>query len=100
MLRNRRFSVLTLCLVFLASTPLAQQSDRAGALDEQIGRIFQSVEYQAPRFGPARWLPDGTAYSIVERAADRAEVSDIVRYDAATGARSVLLAGTALIPAR
>ena len=95
---NARFSALTLCLVFIASITLAQQSDRARALDEQIGRIFQSLEYQAPRFGPARWLPDGTTYTVVERAADRAEVADIIRVAAATGARSVLLAGTSLIP--
>jgi dipeptidyl-peptidase-4 len=98
MTRHARLAPLTLCLVLLPFATLAQQIERARALDEQIGRIFQSNEYQAPRFGPARWLPDGTAYTIVERSADRAEVSDIVRYDAATGARAVLLAGSALIP--
>ncbi len=75
----------------------AQQSDRARALDEQIGRIFQANDYQVPRFGPARWLPDGTAYTVVEPSSNRADMSDIVRYDAATGARTVLIAGSALI---
>jgi dipeptidyl-peptidase-4 len=76
----------------------AQQLDRARALDEQIGRIFQTREYEVPRFGPARWLPDGVAYSTVERSADRADARDIVRYDAVTGARTILIAGSRLVP--
>src|SRR5919108_307829 len=45
----------------------AQTTERLRALDEQLGRIFQSSDYTVPRFGPARWLPDGTAYAVVER---------------------------------
>src|SRR5262249_13220861 len=44
-------------------------------------------EFDTPRFGPARWLPDGTAYAIVER---HGEDSQIARYEAATGQRTVL----------
>ena len=63
---------------------LAQQDDRARALEQQIDRIYQANEYALPRFGPARWLADGTAYTTVERTTGRGG-SDIVRYDAATG---------------
>ena len=42
---------------------------------------------------------DGTAYTTVERGTGQAGGSDIVRYDAATGARSILIANTQLIPA-
>lgn len=73
----------------------AQGSDRA-ALDAQLGRIFQDHAYDPPAFGPARWLPDGAGYSTVEPAAGGG--SDIVRYDAATGARTVLVAGSRLVP--
>ncbi len=76
----------------------AQQTDRARALDEQIDRIFRTREYEVPRFGPARWLPDGTAYSTVERSADRADGRDIVRYDAGSGARTILVSGSRLVP--
>src|SRR5574341_2378105 len=86
-----------LLVALLSTAPLAQQSERARALDEQIGRIFAANEYRLPRFGPARWLPDGTAYAVVERSSD-GKSGDIVRYDAATGARSVLIAATALVP--
>ena len=76
----------------------AQAPDRLQPLNDQLGRIFQANEYSVPRFGPARWLPDGTAYTTVEKSTDRADAWDIVRYDAATGARSIVLAGTRLVP--
>ena len=75
----------------------AQQATPVSALSAQIDRIFNTRDYSTPRFGPARWLPDGTAYAIVEEAA-RGSGSEIVRYDAATGARSVLVPASKLIP--
>ncbi len=78
---------------------LARQDDRVRTLDEQIGRIFDANEYAVPRFGPARWRPDGASYTTVEASASPKGASDIVGYDAATGAREVLVAGTRLVPA-
>jgi dipeptidyl-peptidase-4 len=99
MIPTRR-PLLTLAILLLAgAAPIAQQDERARALNEQIGRIFESGDYAVPRFGPARWRPDGISYSTVEPSADAPGASDIVRYDAATGARSVLVAGARLIPA-
>ena len=88
-----------LALVLFSAVAAAEQVDRARALDEQIGRIFASSTYQVPRFGPARWLADGRAYTTVEQSAERKDAWDIVRYDAATGTRSVVIPGTKLIPA-
>jgi dipeptidyl-peptidase-4 len=75
----------------------AQQADRAAALEERINRIFQSRDYDVPRFGPARWLPDGSGYTTVERSAS-GDGWDIIRYDAGSGARSVLVPGSRLVP--
>jgi len=87
---KRRVAVLA---AVIAATVVAnaQQSDRARLLDEQIGRIFQANEYAVPRFGPARWLADGTSYTTIEK-------GDIVRYDAASGARTVVVASARLVP--
>jgi dipeptidyl-peptidase 4 len=74
----------------------AQPSDRASALAAQIDRIFKAREYDAPRFGPARWLPDGAAYAIVERGESGG--AGIVKYDAATGAKSALVPPAKLVP--
>jgi dipeptidyl-peptidase 4 len=83
---THRVSVIALA-VALVTPAGAQQADVASALRAQIDRIYTQQAYAAPRFGPARWLPDGAAYAIVERGQGGAEIA---RYDAATGARSVL----------
>jgi dipeptidyl-peptidase-4 len=98
-MRTNRGALVLVAFVLLTAAPSAQQTDRARVLDEQIGRIYQANEYRLPRFGPARWLPDGSAYTVVERVGEKATASDIVRYDAATGARTTLFAGAALVPA-
>ena len=90
---------LVLWALILGAAAGAQQDERARALDLQIDRIFKTNDYALPRFGPARWLTDGTAYTIVEPAAAPAKGSDIVRYEAATGARTILIAATQLVPA-
>ena len=95
---QHRVPALVLTFAVCTVAVSAQQTDRVRTLDEQIGRIFDSNEYQPSRFGPARWLPDGTAYTVVERSPERPGASDIVRYDAATNARTVLLAGSLLVP--
>src|SRR6185436_10432451 len=83
---RRVYAVALLAIAFLSS-PQAQQADVAAAFRAQIDRIYTAHAYDAPRFGPARWLPDGTAYAIVERNATGAEIA---RYDASSGARSVM----------
>ena len=96
----QRVQTLTLLslLALVQVVPLAQPAETRRRLDEQIGQIFASGTYAVPRFGPARWLADGTAYTTVEKSADRDDAWDIVRYDAATGARTILIAGTRLLP--
>jgi len=84
-------------VILLAASPLvAQTLDRAG-VDRQLGRIFQDGAYDVPAFGPARWMDDGAAYTTVESGGP-AGGSDLVRYDAVTGARTVLVASARLVP--
>ena len=94
---SRLKPMLTAVAVLVLTTAVpAQQDERLRALDQQIDRIYKDNEYALPRFGPARWLGDGTAYTTVERAEGGG--SNIVRYDAATGTRSVLISSTQLTP--
>src|SRR5918994_6396505 len=83
-----RLCATALLAVALVSSPAAQQSDPHAPLRAQIDSIFKDRAYDAPRFGPARWQADGKAYAIVERQAGGG--AEIARYDAATGARSVV----------
>ncbi|MEO8677553.1 MAG: S9 family peptidase [Vicinamibacterales bacterium] len=95
--RHPRLPLFVLA-VALATAGLDAQADRAKALDDQIGQIFSTTTYQVPRFGPARWLPDGSSYTTVERSAD-GNGRDIVRYDAASGTRTILISSKQLVPA-
>ena len=97
MTRSRHVVLVLAVATLLSGAVSAQQDERARTLDQQLDRIFKTNEYTLPRFGPARWLEDGTAYTTVERAPGAADVWDIVRYDAATGARSILVPGSRLM---
>jgi dipeptidyl-peptidase 4 len=81
----------SLLLVFSA-TLCAQQSKLT------LDRIFSSSDFRSESFGPARWLEDGRSYTTLEPSRANKEANDIVRYDATTGERSVLIAGTSLTP--
>ena len=94
---------IRLAIVLAVSTAAAvalsgQQADPSAALYQQIDRIFKDRAYEAPRFGPGRWLPDGTAYAVVERPSGGAAGSEIVRYDAVTGERTILVPSSKLVP--
>ena len=89
--------VLAMLVIAAAVAAHGQRVDPAGALRAQLDRIFTDRAYDPPRFGPAIWLPDGTAYSILEKTAGAAGGSEIARYDAATGARTVLVPASRLV---
>ncbi len=93
---TRRLALGAALVLTMAVAADAQLLDRAG-VDRQLGRIFQDGAYDPPAFGPARWMADGTAYTTVETTPTGG--TDLVRYDAATGARSVLVASARLVPA-
>jgi dipeptidyl-peptidase-4 len=88
---NRR--AIVLLLVAGAATTGAQTPTPARLTLE---RIFASPEFFGERFGPARWLASGDAYTTLEAGANGG--ADIVRYDAATGVRTVLVPAARLTP--
>ena len=77
----------SLLLLAVATTALRGQSSDPGRLTLQ--RIFASRDFFGERFGPAKWLASGDAYTTLELAVGGG--TDIVRYDAASGARTVLV---------
>ena len=91
-MRQYRLVHAAIAIVVLAAASIAAQQDAAGAVDDRLGRIFDANEYAVPRFGPARWRPDGVSYAVIEGSPNGGG-SDIVRYDAATGVRDVLVGG-------
>jgi hypothetical protein len=63
-----------------------------------VHRLYGTRDFASERFGPARWIENGAAYTTVEPSADLQGGSDIVRYETATGARSVLVSARQLLP--
>jgi dipeptidyl-peptidase-4 len=79
----------------LVAAPLTAQVPAQAA--DMLRRLFASREFAPEHFGPTRWIAGGAAYTTVEPASDNGG-SDLVRYETATGARSVVVAARQLIP--
>ncbi len=99
--RNRvpGHSLLLVALSALLAPPSSVAAQVPAATTAALQQIFASRYYAPERFGPARWIEGGTAYTTLERSTATKGGFDIVRYDAKTGARSVLIAAAALVPA-
>ena len=68
------------------------------ALHAELRRIFDTEDYAPDRFGPARWLDGGDAYTTLEPSEAVEGAQDIVRYDTASGRRDVLVSAARLVP--
>ena len=83
----RRVVLTLVAVAVLASVSVSAQIP--AGLDSMLHRLYASRDFASARFGPARWIENGDAYTTVEPSAD-GKGADIVRYETATGARSVL----------
>jgi dipeptidyl-peptidase-4 len=93
--RLKSFGAVLAAGFFFSLAVYAQPGDkRILTLD----RIFSSNDFRSETFGPARWLDDGSAYTTLEPAPANKEARDIIRYEAATGARTVLISASSLTP--
>src|SRR6185503_5146090 len=87
-----------LCVLMISlATPAAAQSP--DGVPDMLRRIFASADFAPQRFGPARWVDSGLAYTTVEKSDAVLNASDIVRYETATGTRSVYISARQLVPA-
>jgi dipeptidyl-peptidase-4 len=91
---HRLLSVV-LVVTLSAQPARAQQGDRSRVT---LDRLFASPDFAGDYFGPANWLGD-SAYTTLEPAAGPAGGVDVVRYDAASGRRDVLVPAARLVPA-
>ncbi|NIM52477.1 MAG: prolyl oligopeptidase family serine peptidase [Gemmatimonadales bacterium] len=62
-----------------------------------LDRLFTSFEFSGERFGPARWLDEGS-YTTLERSEDVAGGRDIVKYDAQSARRELIVPASWLVP--
>ena len=94
---DRRLRFLFLLLLLVPHALLAQQP-APDTSHLTLERIFNSDEFQPARFGGFRWLKDGNSFGKLEPSPTIKGSMDLVRYDAATNKRDVLLAAEKLIP--
>lgn len=95
---NRYKILLVWALLFSFQVAAYAQTAQTDNSLLNIERIFNSDEF-APQFvGGFRWLKSGDAYTRIERSATVQGGTDLVSYDAATNARSILLSAEKLIP--
>ena len=99
----RAYQILSFTLLIsLTAVAAAQLSPQ---FTTTLDRIMNKDEFASARFGPARWLHDGSEYTTVEPSTEVPKTDanpkggqDIVEYETATGKRSVLVSATKLIP--
>jgi len=88
---------LVAAAALLTAQPLSAQVPEATTA--ALKQIFGSRYYAPERFGPARWIEGGAAYTILEKSEATKGGFDIVRYDSKSGARSILIPASAFVPA-
>ena len=92
----QRRSTLFLPVVALCFFP--SLSPGSEQLNQRLARIFNSNTLAGKRFGPARWIREGAAFTTLEPSAAEATAEDIVEYETASGKRSVLVSAAQLTP--
>lgn len=92
------YAVLCAALLIAPTPAHAQVPQVPAATVANLKLIFDSTYFDPQRFGPARWVDDGAAYTTLERSDKTRGGRDIVRYDTKTGARTILVPASLLIP--
>ena len=90
-------SVLVVLLIAATVVPSAAQ-DTPDQTADLLRRLYSPGEFSVRSFGPARWIEDGRAYTTLEPVAGQSDAIEIVRYDAADGARRVMVSAAQLTP--
>jgi len=88
-------SIFTIAIMLVSVSLEADEKDNSQLTLE---RIFKENEFSLNRFGPTRWLEDGSGYTTLEKSLDFPKARDIIKYDPSTSERSVLVNASQLVP--
>src|SRR6267378_7452889 len=91
------FYLLACVVAGLGSTVLAQRTTNDTTL-LTVDRIFGTPEFRGGSLPSLAWLSDGVGYTTLERTAGGKPVQDIVRDDAETGLKTILVPAARLVP--
>lgn len=95
-LLKRWTTATALLIVGVLASPVSAQ-ETADASKVTLDRMFGSGDFFPEFFGQTRWLADGSAYTTLERS-ESGPGRDLVKYDAETGEREVLVSASQLVP--
>ncbi len=89
----------TLAAVFalVAIVPASTAQEATDPAKVTLDRLFGSGDFFPEFPGQSRWLEDGSAYTTLERS-EAGPGRDLVKYDAASGEREVLVSAAQLVP--
>ncbi|WP_149275657.1 S9 family peptidase [Pareuzebyella sediminis] len=89
----KRIFLLGVLVILFFTLPVTAQKKASLSLED----IYKDRVYQQKSFGPVRWMTDSNGYSTLE---PNEEVggTDIVRYDAKNGKRTVVVSAAQLMP--
>ncbi|MEK7830208.1 MAG: DPP IV N-terminal domain-containing protein, partial [Acidobacteriota bacterium] len=93
--RIRRIPILLFALLIVAPI-FAQQAARQA--DTSLLTLDTIFSYGAKSLGWHQWQADGSGYLMLEASAANKDALDLVRYDAASGVRTVLVSAQSLTP--
>ncbi len=93
--RIRRIPIFLFALL-IAAPLFAQQPARQ--TDPSLLSLDTIFSYRPKSLGWHQWQADGSGYLMLEPSAASKEAPDLVRYDAATGAKTVLIPAQKLTP--
>src|SRR3989475_7923015 len=95
----RRLCLLALVSAGLGGTVAAQRPAPDSSI-LTVDRIFGSPEFRGGSLPSLAWLSDGIGYTTLEpTAGGKGGGQDIVRYDAETGLKTILVPAARLVPA-
>lgn len=94
MINRRTFPFLLVVAVTLAGASMAFGQDAQLTLEN----IYSNHTFASRGFGPVRWMKDSRGYSTVENNKE-AGGREIIRYEAQSGERTVLVSAKQLTPA-
>src|SRR6185369_442616 len=94
MRRVHSISAVLILLVVCAQSFALQQP----ATSSNIVTLDTFLTYHAKGLGPVQWQADGKGYLMLEPSPANKDIVEIIRYDAATGERTVLVAADKLTP--
>ena len=92
-----RTAAIAMIMLVLAAHAVIASEDVVYSPELSLERIFKDRDFRVERYGPARWLENGSGYTTLEASLDFDGAKDIVRYDPPTGERGVLVPAGSLV---